>query len=377
MKNSILILALSLVPIFAFGQTSLKVTDVGDVGIGTSTPSAKLEVMGLVKSSGLTVQESNASGTSLYERTDRSAMLVGAGWNAGFSLDQDYHFDIYANSRANVLGRVLTGGTLMMRGIGSTGYFGFGIYNPTEKLHVSGNIFATGTITPSDSRLKDNVTEFEDGLNVIKNLNTIRYKYNGKAGLETKDFHIGVYAQDLQKEAPYLVEEFIHQEEDARGNVIVEEKYLKIRDSEIKYLLLNATKEQQTIIEQQQEMLRTQQAMIEQMQKEMEAIKAMMQDKTAKSEMQNVSLTGKGQLSQNTPNPFSESTLINYELNDKHAKANIHIFSLTGELLKVVPANGQTGQVTVEVNDMPAGTYTYSLIVDGQVVDSKKMVLTK
>ena len=167
------------------------------------------------------------------------------------------------------------------------------------------------------------------------------------------------------------MEEFIHQEEDETGKVIVEEKYLKIRDSEIKYLLLNATKEQQAIIEQQQEM-------IEQLQNDMEAIKTMLQDRDAKAETtQNVTIEGKGQLSQNMPNPFSENTTIQYELTDKNAQAEIQIFSLTGKLLKVVPADGNTGQVNIQVTDMPNGTYTYSLVVNGKIIDTKKMVLSK
>lgn len=272
MKKFITFLSLfAVTSICVSAQTSLKVTNTG-VGIGTATPSEKLEVNGLVQTKGATYRESNASGSALYERTDRSAMLVGAGWQAGFTIDENYNFEIMANTRAKVLQRLLTGsgGTLLMRGVGSTGYFAFGAAMPTERIHAVGNIFATGMITPSDKRLKDNVTPFSDGLLIIKNLNTIRYTYNGKAGLETDDVHIGVYAQELQEVAPYLVEEFIHQEEDEFGNVILEETYLKIRDGEIKFLLVNA-------IQEQQEMIEAQQKQIEQLQAQMQAFTSMMQ----------------------------------------------------------------------------------------------------
>lgn len=260
--------------LFTFAQTSLKVTNTG-VGIGTATPTEKLEVDGLVKTKGATYRESNASGTALYERTDRSAMLVGAGWQAGFTIDENYNFEIMANTRAKVLQRLLTGsgGTLLMRGVGSTGHFAFGTAMPTERIHAVGNIFATGIITPSDERLKDNVTPFSDGLLVIKNLNTIRYTYNGKAGLETDDVHIGVYAQELQEVAPYLVEEFVHVEEDDFGNVVSEETFLKIRDGELKFLLVNA-------IQEQQEMIEAQQKMIETLQSQVQAFTTLMQQKT-------------------------------------------------------------------------------------------------
>jgi len=372
MKNLVLTL-LGFIPFLVFGQTSLKVTDNGDVGIGTATPSSKLEVKGMVKSLGNTVQRNGLSGSSLYERTNNAVMLVGAGLQAGFSIDQDYNFEIRSNVRANVLQRRLSEGMIIMRGIGSTGYIGFGVANPSEKIHVGGNIFATGTITPSDRRLKHNVTDFTDGLSVIKNLNTIRYQYNGKAGLETEEFHIGVYAQELQEEAPYLVEEFLHQEENYDGEVIVEETYLKIRDSEIKYLLLNAVKEQQEIIEDQQ-------TVIEDMQKELQAIKEMLRgDKSGKMEgnSQDILLEGKGRLMQNSPNPFSKNTVIQYEVKEVNANAEIQVFSLSGKLMKVVNIDGQTGQINLEVNDLASGTYSYSLVIDNQIVDTKKMVLSK
>ena len=170
MKKISLTFIFCFISVAIFAQVPLKVASNGNVGINIDNPSSKLEVNGLVKSKGATIQESNASGTALYERTDRSAMLVGAGWHAGFTIDKDYNFEISANTRDKVLDRLLTGsgGTLLLRGVGSTGYFGFGISNPSEKIHVGGNIFATGTITPSDRRLKDNVTEFKDGLNVVK-----------------------------------------------------------------------------------------------------------------------------------------------------------------------------------------------------------------
>ncbi len=383
MKKTILAIVLTLIPFLLSGQAAIKVDQYANVGIGTNTPASRLDVIGLIKSRGGTIQRNGQSASILCERTDRAAMIMGAGWDAGFSIDQDYAFSIYANDRGQVLNRILTGGSLMMTGVGTTKYFGFGVYNPTERIHVAGNIFATGTITPSDRRLKKNVTDFKDGLNIIKKLNPIRYQYNGKAGLETNDYHISVYADELQEVAPYLVEEFVHQDKDDEGNVVLEETYLKIRDSEIKYLILNATKEQQTLIEKQQRVIDTQQKTLEiqqqaleTVQKELEDIKEMLRGKEVKK-TENVLLEGKGHLHQNTPNPFSKTTIIQYELTDANAEATIKVFSLKGELLQSIPVTEKRGQISLEISDLPAGIYTYSLIVDNVIVDTKKMVLSK
>jgi hypothetical protein len=36
-----------------------------------------------------------------------------------------------------------------------------------------------------------------------------------------------------------------------------------------------------------------------------------------------------------------------------------------------------SGKLTIETSDFNSGTYFYSLIADGKVVDSKKMVISK
>ena len=35
------------------------------------------------------------------------------------------------------------------------------------------------------------------------------------------------------------------------------------------------------------------------------------------------------------------------------------------------------GQITVDASSLTAGMYIYSLVVDGQIVDSKRMILTE
>jgi hypothetical protein len=49
-----------------------------------------------------------------------------------------------------------------------------------------------------------------------------------------------------------------------------------------------------------------------------------------------------------------------------------------GRIIKTIPiqATGD-GQVTLQANLLSAGTYSYALILDGQVMETKQMVLTK
>jgi hypothetical protein len=57
----------------------------------------------------------------------------------------------------------------------------------------------------SDSRLKKDISPFKDGLEVLRKVNPITYKFNGIGDLPTTKMNIGVIAQDIQKVAPYCV----------------------------------------------------------------------------------------------------------------------------------------------------------------------------
>ena len=80
---------------------------------------------------------------------------------------------------------------------------------PAEKLHVIGNIIATGYIKSyySDKRLKEFISNIENPLNIINKLNGYFYKAN-KLAIEngfTDEKNIGLSAQDVQKVLPELV----------------------------------------------------------------------------------------------------------------------------------------------------------------------------
>ncbi len=92
---------------------------------------------------------------------------------------------------------------------------------------------------------------------------------------------------------------------------------------------------------------------------------------------QNISLTS-ASLQQNTPNPYNQSTTIHYSVPATFTSAQIIVTDNTGKTLKQIPVT-TTGAGTVNINagSLSAGIYNYSLIVDGAVIDTKKMVLAK
>ena len=83
-------------------------------------------------------------------------------------------------------------------------------------------------------------------------------------------------------------------------------------------------------------------------------------------------------LYQNTPNPFTESTLIQCDVAEEVAKADFYVYDMNGKQIAVYPiAERGATSITIEGRSLEAGMYLYALIADGQVIDTKRMILTK
>jgi hypothetical protein len=83
-------------------------------------------------------------------------------------------------------------------------------------------------------------------------------------------------------------------------------------------------------------------------------------------------------LAQNTPNPFINTTTINYVLPQKFTTAQIVITDKNGKQLKRlnIPSAGK-GSLNIDASTLSSGTYSYSLIVDGKIIITKQMVLVR
>jgi hypothetical protein len=83
-------------------------------------------------------------------------------------------------------------------------------------------------------------------------------------------------------------------------------------------------------------------------------------------------------LFQNTPNPFGKETVIEYYINTMQQSAYVMVYDLNGREISRFPVlKTGKGQVSVNAENMVAGMYLYSLVIDGREIDSKRMVLTK
>lgn len=86
------------------------------------------------------------------------------------------------------------------------------------------------------------------------------------------------------------------------------------------------------------------------------------------------------ELVQNKPNPFDEATTIGFYVNKKmsYQKAFIIIYDLNGMEIERIPSEVQKGmnEILYTHGYNKVGTFVYSLVIDGIVIDSKKMIFS-
>jgi len=381
----------------------------GGVGIGVQNPTKKLEVQGGdVKFYGknLDIGQDAANFTSKFRighgrSTDGTSTIdlisdqsnypiVGFRFNrntVGVSTlthygNQQFIFQNVAAS--NIYFKVANAHRFTIRDYGSTG---INDNNPdaSTALDVGGAIGYNGTlVNTSDKRLKKDVRDFRRGLEAVMGLNTMYYHYTGDLGTDSEMEHVGIYAQDLQAVAPELVNEAEYDFSDFdiinhdSGEVELidhapraKASYLTIDESAIKYMLINAIQDQQAQIEEKDDQ-------INDLNDRLDALEEMVNAMAQGNAVQNVELKESGALLQNSPNPFNEKTAIQYVLPEGANNAVIYVNDMNGKAIKtIVLDKSRTGEININANTLGAGSYSYSLVVDGEVVDTKRMVLTK
>ena len=78
-------------------------------------------------------------------------------------------------------------------------------------------------------------------------------------------------------------------------------------------------------------------------------------------------------LEQNIPNPARLSTSIGYSIPANNGSAQLQLIDNLGRTVKTIQLNS-SGRINLDLSSLSSGTYTYSLVVDGKIVESKKLL---
>jgi hypothetical protein len=93
---------------------------------------------------------------------------------------------------------------------GPTGNVGIGTVNPSDKLHVAGNVRANDFLVTSDARLKSDVSPIRGALKKLMKLRGVEFVWKDAGDRSTGEGarrSAGVIAQDVEAVAPELVDQ--------------------------------------------------------------------------------------------------------------------------------------------------------------------------
>jgi len=377
MKKTFLFFAL--LAITTSAMTQVKVVN-SNLGVGTNTPTQKLHVLG----------NSYFNGNVGINTVPNSNYFMDVNGDVRFSKWWSEHYSFKIDWTGNYYQAVIYPNVEYNLQLGKSDKKINDIYSHNIWLMAQPHV-------TSDERTKENISRLSLPIEKIKRISG--YYYNLKRDILPENMpekaitdytrvQIGFLAQELEKEFPELV---------TKPDSTVQ--YYSVNYGGMIPVLLEAIKEQQFQIEKQQIQIEDQQNVISLLQnivsyQELDLLELKKMQNDIKELQQVVahccdnpnvlpieepySTQEKAILYQNIPNPFSSNTEIICNLPEATKQAVIYIYNLQGVELKAYSLV-QTGRnrVIVHGSELPAGMYLYTLVVDNQILDTKRMILTK
>jgi hypothetical protein len=244
--------------------------------------------------------------------------------------------------------------------------------------YFDGHVQVVGSFTSaSDRKLKQNEEPIANATVLLRKLQPKSYLFNADKfpGMNLpRGKQFGLIAQEVMEVLPALVLQASHPEIlDGRGNIVAPAMdYLAMNYQGLTPILIAGFKEQQLLIENQEKEIAQQRELIDKFEQRLDIIER------NKGRLDLGYAVSKGSLFQNAPNPFSETTIIRFNMDSGAIRGAIRIADAQGKLVwSAEELKGPNGQVMVPAGQLGAGSYTYSLLVDGELVDSKVMVVIK
>jgi hypothetical protein len=330
----------------AFGYASLYLNTVGVDNTG----------------SGIRALYSNSTGSSNVAH-GYHALYSNTSGNQNTCIGASADVTTGALSNASALGynAQVCNSNMMVLGNSSVTKWGFGICPGSTNIIEFPSALTSAKLTTggvwtdaSDENLKENFEKI-DGKDILDRINKLKItRWNYKTDLSTVK-HIGPMAQEFYKYF-HVGDSVSIAAMDKAGIALIaiQELYLKTQklekdNEDLKNILLEIT------------------VKIDQL-KDCDCI-----PRTTSDHFKSPTI-----IDQNLPNPFSEVTEIKYFISEPFITAVINIYDLNGNTIKSFPiANNGSGKISLTANELIPGMYLYAMVINGQMADSKKMILTK
>lgn len=233
----------------------------GNIGLGTSSPTARLNLVGggikihngfsrsTARPSLTTLSIGNyeirgvgsIGGNTQIDGADDGFLRLSAG--GGSSVSAQSSIDISGGSDNPDMNNSLvfrTSGTERFR-VNSSGNIGIGTTTPSVSLQVAGDIIANSIAGSSDARFKSNINPIENSLQKVQQLRGVTFDWKTEEFPErafSDNRALGFIAQEVEKVLP----EVVQTEKTAEG-------YKSVQYDKVVALLVEAIKEQQKQIE--------------------------------------------------------------------------------------------------------------------------------
>jgi hypothetical protein len=251
-------------------------------------------------------------------------------------------------------------------------------------VFVSGTAFLANPAIVSDQQFKINLDSIQSALEIVKQLKPRTFEYTNDAHFNfPAGRNYGFVAQDVEQVIPELVRETVAPATiDSLGNQVLPSlNYKTLNYQGIIPVLTKAIQEQQLQLASKDSAINSLNDRLTALENCINALnlcgnpQAVNQNNTVTAIPVELSDAQAIVLEQNVPNPFAEQTTINYFLPENVAKAQMLFYNAQGKLIQSVELSQKgKGSINVFAQDLSSGIYTYTLVADGKIVETKKMI---
>ncbi len=366
--------------------------------VEAQTPSAgtytNQQIYGMVVNNSNTANTNYTSGLLAYNSAARTGTVsnrAGMFWVTGATGTRSYNIGVQAVARSatsnanNIAGSFLATGGMTNYGVVATSPITTCVSGNCSNAagFFNGYAYSTKQFVASDTLLKQNMVAvgtntFLDSIKIY----SFTYDTTNSYGMHLPGgTQYGVKAHELQALLPSLVKSFNNVPEvDSSGNPIDSSLTFKAVDyTGLVPLLIKGYQQQSNKID-------TLNARIDSL--------ITVVGNCCNANTKGVNTTEPGMsielkntnaiiLNQNEPNPFAENTTITWNIPEQELKgvplnAMLVFYDNNGSVLKTVKINETgDGSLLVYGNKLMSGIYTYSLVVNGKTISTKKMVRAK